>query len=44
MYAISYQKNSDIKKDTQQHLKNAKKIDQVLKQKTRNDILTKKEK
>ncbi len=30
MYAfvnvISYQKNSDVKKDTQQHLKNARKI------------------
>ncbi len=40
---VSYRKNSDIKKDTRQHLKNARKIDQILKQETKNDILAKEE-
>jgi len=33
-----------LKKGTRQHLKDARKIDQVLEQKTKNDILTKREK
>ncbi len=41
---ISYRESSDTKKDTQQYLENATKIDQVLKQKTKNSILAKREK
>jgi len=41
---ISYRKNNNIEKDIRQHLKNAKEVDQVLKQKTKNDILAKEKK
>ncbi len=41
---ISYRKNSDTKKDTRQYLKDTREVNQVLKQKTKNNILTKEEK
>ncbi len=40
---ISYRKSSNIEKDIQQYLENATKIDQILKQETKNNILAKKE-
>ncbi len=43
-HSISHRKDSDIKKDIRKHLQDARKVDQVLKQKTKNDILTKGEK
>ena len=39
--SISHRKGSNTKKGTRQHLKNAGKIGQVLKQKTKNDTLAK---
>jgi len=39
--SISHRKGSNTKKGTRQHLKNARKIGQVLKQKTKNNTLAK---
>ncbi len=41
---VSHRESSDIKKDTRQHLKDARKVYQVLKRKTKNNILAKEEK
>jgi len=41
--SISHRKGSNTKKGTRQHLEDARKVDQVLKQKTKNDISTKRE-